>query len=166
MSEIKYMELDFSIKPKIEAFFRESGGVNVWQSHDLGDPSKRVFTKLTVTEKPGWQFIDYTPITDFAIFKWYTWEPIHRCKRPKVAPPVSTWQNYSEEYIEWLQALCKKAKLVYEDEEVVGGYVFDGFYNDPRFPGPKSDPGFTGCEKVFEVAYKKYVTEGDEDGNQ
>lgn len=161
MREIKYMELDVSIKPKIEAFFRESGGVNVWQSHDLGDPSKRKFTKLNTTESPGYQFPEYVPITDFSIFKWYIWEPIHRCIHPKAKPPVSIWQNYSEEYIGWLQALCKKAGIVYEDEEVIGDYAYDGFYNDPRFPGPKSDPGFTRCEKVFEVAYKKYVTEGE-----
>lgn len=151
MTDVKYVELDVSIKEKIETFFKESGGVNMWQSHDLGDPSKRTFTKLTNTEKPGWQFVDYFPITDFSVFKWYTWEPIHRCKRPKAKPPATFMHSYSEEYIEWLTSLCKKKGIVYENEEVVGDYVFDGFYDDPRFPG------FDDCEKVFEVAYKKYV---------
>lgn len=76
MREIKYMELDVSIKPKIEAFFRESGGINIWKSHDLGDPSKRKFTPLTQTEKPGWQFPEYVPLTDYAKIKWYTWIPL------------------------------------------------------------------------------------------
>lgn len=52
------LELDIKIQPKIKKFFEESGGINIWQSHDLSNPGKRVFTKLTETTRPSWQFVD------------------------------------------------------------------------------------------------------------
>ncbi len=152
------LELDVQIQPKIKEFFEKSGGINIWQSHDLGNPSKRTFTPLTQTEKPGWQFPEYVPLTDYTKIKWYTWLPLARFKRPKHKRPEFIWQNPSAKYVAWLESICKKNNIDYPTAVVNGNWVYDGFYDD----GTQTNPALTfkeinGCEKVFEVAYKKYM---------
>lgn len=109
--------------------------------------ASKIFTNLRL------QKIDYVPLTDYSKIKWYTWITLARFKKPKHQPPQSMWQQPSDAYSNWIESICKKNNINYPTAVVDGAWVYDGFYDDPKFPG------FNGCDKVFEVAYKKYLEE-------